>query len=228
MPWPRASDKGAYAARMYTFSWPHLHMPPALVKAWKDRMHRAVCHASQFAMPKRIIPFFEVSEEGYQHCHLIIGFSRSCKFAKFWKVIRSWQFEAHAPQTSNACHVVPRLESLDEASRKVMGKLGPYALMHKYCTDPSKKKSIDADGLTWISPPPPPRPTPPPNPDFWWMLENVLLPRLHYDAPKEYGYMHPGPRPKPGPPKPELCAPPPSNWLIYPSAKSLASPLGKA
>lgn len=183
MPWPRVKPRSAVKARMFTFSWPHVGQTPAWRDFWRKKMFSAVVtHGGLFLNHSQIRAYYEVgsmssdpsspeSKPGYQHCHLIVGWTRPVKFDGFHKVIKGWQSEVLSVQRSNACHCLPRGDP--EAAR-----LGAYACMLQYVEHPSKTKSIDGEGLTWIAPPPVIRPPRPAKADFFWELENILLPRL--------------------------------------------------
>lgn len=151
---------------MFTFSWP----ATAHTDAWKQRMVTDCRRRlGSYVRKDQIRPFFEISDKGYEHCHLIAGWSRPSKCASFHKIIRVWQKDAKSPEMSNACHVIPRGD-------KEAAAIGPYKVMYKYLTDPSKKKTIDENGVSWKYIPGPPRP--PDNGSFWWKLEWLLLPKL--------------------------------------------------
>ena len=170
MPWPRCvNPKQELKARMVTFSWP--------ARCHTDRYRRMIYHdtiakAGKHVDPEQVRPFFEISENGYEHCHLIIGWKRPVKFASFHKTVMRWQNLVESPEKSNAMHYIP----LDDKEADHVN--GPYYVMLKYCSDPTKQKSIDDAGLTWIHPksrviPPEPR-----GGCFWWKLTYQLLPDI--------------------------------------------------
>lgn len=181
---------------MFTFSWPHAFRDSAWKDYWRTRMYSDVVQAAgQYLNDRQVRAFFEIgkispeTDSGYAHCHLIIGWHQPVKFDSFHRIILGWQSEVISLQRSNACHVIPRGDR--EASR-----VGAYALMLQYCSDPHKTKAVDSEGLSWIAPPPIVRPPRPHEYDFFWELTHVLLPRLQPGVVTK-GFLTPTPRPKP-------------------------------
>lgn len=131
-------------------------------------------HAGQHVDKSRIRPFFEVSENDYEHCHLIVGWKQPSKCAKFHKIIQGWQKEVNAAQRSNKCHYIPFGDK--EAAKAG----GPYNVMLKYLTDPSKEKTVDESGITWTALPVVTCAVPSSARNFWQKLQWELLPRIDY------------------------------------------------
>lgn len=90
--------------------------------------------AGSYVRKDQIRPHFEVSDDGYEHCHLVVGWSRPTKCDSFHKTIKRWQAQVGSEKCSNACHVLPQGD-------KESAKLGPYQVMINYVTDPKKKKA---------------------------------------------------------------------------------------
>jgi hypothetical protein len=156
---------------------------------WYQRMHDLVTkHFAVNLKHGQITVAFETSEDGYNHCHTVVGHSRPAKFNMgFCKALKALCVEEDGRQINCAANVMPRGDAQ-------AAKIGPYECLRRYLADPTKDKKVDADGVQFVPRPPPvipPKP-PPGHPQFfYWALEYELIPNLkavargeHDKAPK--------------------------------------------
>ena len=148
MPLPSCNTRSAYKAIIHTFG------PIVVPKPVQDEMRKQMYSTCVSLFGNHIQPgqwhaAFEISEEGYHHCHLTIGFREpkkpSMALIKYLKSLCT----THDPDRKPNCgtHYIRRGD-------KQASNIGAYQVLLKYITDSSKVKFLD-DGTLHFEPPKP-------------------------------------------------------------------------
>lgn len=86
---------------------------------------------------------FEIgTDDGYEHAHAVIVFSRPSPWTRLFNALRKFQIQQGYPQTSVHFNHTPKD---GPGARQVVAAGGPAAYLMKYLTDPVKNKLVDKD-----------------------------------------------------------------------------------
>jgi hypothetical protein len=174
MPLPKAHAGTVAHAFLWTCGpWPKERQGD---REWYQRVHDLV--GKHFAVNLKrgqTTVAFETGQDGYNHCHVVVGHSKPTKFNMgFCKALKALCVEEEDRKINCAANVTPRGD-------KQAAKVGSYECMRRYLADPTKDKTIDTDGVQFTPrPTPQPPPCPPPgHPQrFYWKLTYEFLPEL--------------------------------------------------
>ena len=143
MPLPKCSPRRAYTAILYTFG---PYSPPEQVDVERQRVYDIFRNKVGSNLKSgEFTVAFEKSDDGYEHCHVAVGFHREQKpNMSLIAPLKALCIATEDRKVNLGMNYVPRGD-------KNRSKGSVYQLLRKYLTAPHKKKETD-DGAYEFTP----------------------------------------------------------------------------
>lgn len=141
MPLPRVRNGYNYTSVLLTFGPVVPSDPTALRHQIKELCQR---HCSSLN-DQSFVCAFEVSEKGYPHCHVAVGFTKPTKAPlKLLFALKALALEEHEGKKRNgSMHYVP----IDKKHQTLASSGGRFGVLKRYLTEPHKTKECDDGAL---------------------------------------------------------------------------------